>query len=321
MRNVLILMAGVFESVPDSVGLLRDRGFRVIFNHTGNSYSGIAPFRELLSGLDALVLGGGKVDETLFAEAKQLRVIASLGSGTDHIPLALARRHGVAVVNTRGANANAVAELAIGHLIGLMRRIAELNAATKRGEWASAMANMGREIRGKRVGLLGFGLVAQAFARKLQAFDADVYAYDTMPNVAAAQQYGVRFAAFDDIVEQSDILSLHLPGLADGRPLLAAEQFARMKDGVYLLNTARANLIDTAALAEAVVAGKVAAAAVDVYDREPVDPANPLLALDRVVTTPHIGASTFECVYDDCMIAARAIVDVFDGKTPQTLVN
>ncbi|WP_235886137.1 NAD(P)-dependent oxidoreductase [Paenibacillus cymbidii] len=318
---MLILMAGVFESVPDALGLLRERGFDVIFNPTGNSYCGITPFRELLPELDALVLGGGKLDESLFAEAKKLRVIASLGSGTDHIPLGLARQHGVAVVNTRGANASAVAELAIGHLIGLLRRIAELNSATKRGEWAGAMANMGREIRGKRVGLLGFGLVAQAFARKLQAFDADVYACDTMPNVAAALQYGVRFAAFDEIVEQSDILSLHMPGLADGQPLLGAGQFARMKDGVYLLNTARANLIDTAALAEAIGSGKVAAAAIDVYDREPVDPANPLLALERVVATPHIGASTYECVHDDCMLAVQAIVDVFEGKTPRTLVN
>lgn len=321
MKKVLVMMAGVLESVPDAVSKLEAAGFELIFNHTGDSYSGFEPFEHLIPDIDAFVLGGAKLDEAFLAKAAKLKIIVSLGSGVEHIPLALARRYDISVANTRGANANAVAELTIGMLICLQRDLIRLNADTKQVRWANAMDNVGSEIRGKKIGLLGFGTVAQSLARKLLAFDTHIFAFDTVPNAKAAEELQVTLCSFDDIIEHSDVISLHLPALKDNKPLIDSGYLARMKDGVVMINTARASLVDTAALVEALSCGKVRAAAVDVYDREPIDPANPLLRLDNVITTPHIGATTYESIHQDCMLCAEAIIDHFAGRTPKTLLN
>lgn len=246
-----------------------------------------------LADADALIVRSAtQVTPALLAAAPRLRVVARAGTGVDNIDVPAATARGVLVINAAGANSISVAELALGHMIALARGIAAGDAALKRGVWDKKRLT-GVELRGKVLGIVGLGRIGREVAFRARAFGMDVIAYDPFLATRAAEAAGVPLVDLDDLLTRADVVSLHVPALPETRHLLNRDRLARCRRGVRIVNTARGDLIDEAALADAIQSGQVAGAGLDVFEVEP--PADSrLTGLPQVVATPHIAASTIE---------------------------
>lgn len=236
-----------------------------------------------------------KVTRPIIEAGKKLKVIARGGIGLDNIDCDAAKEKGITVANTPGASSLSVAELAIGLMFAASRKIAKADAALKKGQWLKKEC-MGCELAGKTLGIIGIGGIGQALARIAGVLGMEVIATkrDLSSIPPALKELGVTVVSFDELLARADYISLHLPKTAESSLLISEPQFNKMKDGVIFINCARGGIVDEAALAQAVKSGKVAAAAVDVFAKEPPDQDNPLLGLENVILTPHIGASSVE---------------------------
>lgn len=224
--------------------------------------------------------------------AEELRVISRNGTGVDAIDLEACRRRGVAVLRAEGTNSRGVAELTLGLLLALARSLPFGDGCLKAGSW---QRRLGTELEGKTLGIIGCGRIGRIVARFALAMEMAVIAHDPFPDTAFVPSSSFRFAPLDDLFGSADFISLHCPLREGEMPLIGREALARMKRGAYLVNTARAGLVDSDAVLEALRNGHLAGYAVDVFDCEP-PPASPLLAHDRVIASPHIGAYTLESV-------------------------
>ncbi|MDW8070209.1 MAG: phosphoglycerate dehydrogenase [Anaerolineae bacterium] len=269
--------------------------------------------QELLPGCHGFIAGLDEIDRAAIEAATELKVIARYGVGVDNVDLAAARERGIVVTNTPGANAGAVAELTIGLMLALARSIPQANAALRAG---TATRVEGFSLEGKTVGLLGLGAIGKQVARRLQAFGCTVLAYDPVPDRSFAERYGVMLCSQDEVVARSDFLSLHLPALPETYGMVNATFLAQMKPGAFLINTARGELIDEAALLEALRSGHLRGAALDVFATEPPPPDHPLLALPQVIATPHIGAHTDGAMNMMGWMALRDCLAVLRGEEP-----
>ena len=246
-----------------------------------------------LENADALIVRSAtQVTAQVIAAAPKLRVIARAGTGVDNVDVPAATARGLLVMNAAGANSISVAELAVGFLVALARAIPAADASMKQGLWDKKRF-MGVELRGKVLGVVGFGRIGREVAARARAFGMDVLAYDPFLASRAADAAGVPLVQLDDLLGRADFLTLHVPALPETRHLINAERLARMKKGVRIVNTARGELIDDAALAAAIQSGQVAGAAIDVFDPEPPTDWT-LVKLPQVIATPHIAASTLE---------------------------
>jgi len=255
-------------------------------------------------GFDVLIIEADFVFEETFAAAPGLRFVgACRGDIGEHVDLDAALARGLTVVNTPGRNAVAVAELTIGLMLGLARRIAAAHAMIRGGQWASAVDNLtawqGIELSGKTAGLIGYGRVAREVARRLAAFEMEVIAYDPIASQAGDATKGGACASLvglEELLSRSDFVSIHAAVNAESRGLLGALELSWMKPSAYLINTARAAIVDEGALLDALRAGRMAGAGLDVYRVEPLPPDSPWLALDNVLLTPHMGGATGDVV-------------------------
>lgn len=315
-KTVLVTATNYSALCAEAKQLLETSGFHIIENKLGRPFT----FEELaivVPVVDAVVAGVDTWDEPVFKLAPNLKLIARFGVGVDNIDLDKAKQYGVKVTNVPAGNANAVAELTIGLLLSAIRNIPLLHESARQGEWNRAV---GLELAGKTVGLLGFGNIAQMVAKKLSGFEVNVIAYDKFPNEEKAKQLGVEMVSLEDVLRRGDIVSMHLPSLAETRRMMSVRQFDMMKPTAYFINTARGALVDEQALYEALRAGRIAGAAIDVYESEPVSADNPLFRLDNIVTTPHTAAETYETYRRVGLATARAIVDAFAGREPAHLL-
>lgn len=246
--------------------------------------------------------------ERVFAACPQLRLVSIWGTGTDHVDLASAARHNVAVANTPGVSARSIAEHTLALLFAVARRIPHMDAATRRGVWERGQSI---ELYGKTAGILGYGAVGREFARLALGIGMKVITWTMHPEHYA----GVPFTDLDDLYRAADVVSVHLRLSPETRSFIAAPQFASMKPGAILINTARGGLVDPAALVSALRSGQLAAAGLDVFEAEPADPADPLLALPNVVLTPHIGWLTSETFARSFSIAAENCRRLAAGET------
>ena len=253
------------------------------------------------------------VTEAMIAAAPRLRLIQKIGVGVNTIDLDAARRRNVLVANMPGTNSQAVAELALGLMLSVLRRIPALDAATKAGEgWTPnpALIDTMGEIAGRRVGFLGFGEVPRRLAPAIAALGGQVLRHDP----AAADDAAGRAVDLDTLFAESDILSLHVP-LTDGtRHIVDAARLGRMRPGAILINTARGELVDEAALADAIRGGRLRGAGLDVFEAEPVLPDNPLLALPQIVATPHLAWLTPETLARSIVVARENCRRVAAGE-------
>lgn len=270
-----------------------------------------------LAGYHALVARAGLFRAGLLERLPGLRAIAGHGAGTDHIDVAAAARLGIVVTNTPGCNARAAAELTIGLLLDVSRRISLANYLLRRsGDWEGGV-HLGVQLEGRTLGLLGFGHIARAVAGLARAFGMTVMAHDPYVAGSVMQAAGVTpCERLDDLLRAAHAVSLHMPCTPATVHIINAERISTMRRGAFLINAARGALVDETALYDALQSGHLAGAGLDVLEREPPDPANPLLTLDTVVVTPHLGGSTQEALAAIARTAAEQIRICLTGGTP-----
>jgi D-3-phosphoglycerate dehydrogenase len=282
---VKVLVADPLE--PEAIERLRSAGFEVI-ERTGLQGEALVA---AVAGVAALIVRGGtKVTADVLRGANALKLVVRAGTGLDNVDAVVARERGIEVRNTPAANAVSVAELAIGLLLAFERGIAPAAEALRAGRWEKNRP-LGREIAGRRLGLIGFGRIGREMAARARAFEMEVWAHDTLLPAWPAGFEWVKPVSLAELLPAVDVLSLHVPLGTETRGLLGAAELARMKPGAILINTARGGLVDEAALHAALVAGRLRGAILDVFATEPPG-GHPLLALPNVLATPHLGAST-----------------------------
>jgi len=279
-----------------------------------------SPLEEIIAGFDAIVIRSAtRIDAALIERADRLKAIGRAGVGVDNVDVTAATRRGIVVCNAPEATVVSAAEHALGLLLALARNIPQAHAALKAGSWERERF-AGIELAGKTLGVLGLGRIGRQVARRALGLGLRVVAYDPYVALERFRELGVEAAATpEEVYDQADLITLHLPLTDATRGLLGREAFARMRDGVRIVNAARGGLIDEEALAEAIAAGKVAGAALDVFATEPY--AGPLLELEQVVVTPHLAGSTTEAQDRAGLIIAEQIAAALAGELVQTAVN
>jgi D-3-phosphoglycerate dehydrogenase / 2-oxoglutarate reductase len=271
-----------------AVEQLREPGWVVL---TADQLDG--KLAEHLESADALIVRSAvQADAKLLEHAKKLRVIGRAGVGVDNIDLDAATHKGIAVMNTPGANAVAVAEHTLGMMLAMARLLCRADALMHAGKWEKKSLQ-GTELRAKTLGIVGLGRVGMEVARRARAFGMEVVGHDPFVSVAVAKEQGIRVTTMDELYAAADYITLHVGLTAQTAGMINQSSIAKMKKGVRLVNCARGELIIEADLAQALKEGRVAAAALDVFTEEPLK-ASPLMALDNALLTPHIGGSTHE---------------------------
>ncbi len=268
---------------------------------------------KFLPGCNGYIAGLDTIDRAALAAAGKLKVIARYGVGVDNVDLQAAREKGIVVTNMPGANSVSVAELTIALILALARQLPNAVAATRTGGWPRLN---GVSLDGKSVGLLGLGAVGKQVARRLQGFDCRIQAYDLFPDEGFARGYNVALLPLQDVLGQSDFVSLHVPLTAETRGMVNSAFIAQMKPGAYLVNTARGELIDESALMEALKSGYLCGAALDVFAKEPPGADNLLLALPQVIVTPHCASHTDGATNAMGWMALRDCLAVLRGQEP-----
>jgi len=316
-KKVLVTATNYSKLCANAKQLLLDYGCEIMENPYGRPLT-FEELKEVVGSVDGVIAGVDTWNEEVFQLAPQLQGIARFGVGVDNIDLAAARKYGIQVTNVPRGNANAVAELAVGLMIAVRRSIPLLDQSTKNGGWDRFV---GSELAGGTVGLLGFGNIAQLTAKKLKGFDVDLIAYDKYPDAAKAAEYGVKLTTFEQVLTDSDIVSMHLPSLNETYHIMNDGAFSMMKSSAVFINTARGAVVDEQALARALTSGVIAGAAIDVYEAEPVSADNPILRTRNLITTPHTAAETYETYERVSMVTAQALLDIFEGREPQHLLT
>jgi phosphoglycerate dehydrogenase-like enzyme len=284
----------------------------VIYNPLGRPLTS-DEVRDLLPGVHGYIAGLDLIDAAALAAADCLRVISRYGVGVERVDLAAAQSRQVTVTNTPAANAAAVAELTIGLLVALARQIPHLANTLKKGDWTRAN---GQSIEGKTIGLLGFGAIGRLVAERLQGWHCTLIAYDPFCEPDEMQRRGVQAVSVDEVLLRSDFVSLHLPVTEETKHSVNAAFLAKMKPASYLINTARGELIDPAALLEALNRGQLAGAALDAFAEEPPAKDDMLVAHPHVIGTPHIGANTDGAANRMGWMALKDCLAVLAGEAP-----
>jgi D-3-phosphoglycerate dehydrogenase len=273
-----------------------------------------------LKDADALIVRSAtKVTQELLDGAPKLRAVARAGTGVDNVDVPAATKRGIVVMNAPGANSLSVAELAMGLMLSMARNIPAADASMKSSKWEKTKFG-GAEIRSKTLGLVGFGRIGQEVASRAHAFDMVVVAHDPFISAETATSLGVTLVSLDELCARADYISLHLPSLPSTRHVFNAERFALCKKGVRIINTARGELIDEQALADAIESGQVGGAGLDVFDVEPPKDWR-LATLPQVVATPHIAASTREAQEQVGAETASALRDFLKEGIIRNAVN
>ncbi len=266
-----------------------------------------------------LVRSATKVDAEAIAAAPHLKVIARAGVGLDNVDIKAATAAGVMVVNAPTSNIISAAELTVGHILSLARHIPAAHSALAQGKWKRS-AYTGVELYEKTVGIIGLGRIGALITARLQAFGTNVVAYDPYVTSARAQQLGVQLLSLDDLLAQSDFITIHMPKTPETTGMIGTEQLALMKPSAFIVNVARGGLIDEEALHDALVAKTIAGAGLDVFVSEPPTD-SPLLALENVIVTPHLGASTDEAQEKAGVSVAKSVRLALGGELVPDAVN
>jgi len=275
---------------------------------------------EAIAAYDALIVRSRtKVTKEVLSRGKRLKVVGRAGVGVDNIDVEVATSRKVVVVNAPTASTVSVAELAVGHMISLFRHLPEADRSVKAGKWEKAKLE-GRELFGKTLGLFGSGRIGAEVARRAQAFGMRVIAYDPYLPPTAAESLGIHLVDKERLFRDADVLSIHAALTAETRGIVGRSELATMKRGAILVNCARGEIVDERALAEALRAGTIGGAALDVFEKEP-PVGSPLLSAPNVVFTPHLGASTIEGQARGGAIVAEQVLKVLEGNRPEFVVN
>jgi len=256
----------------------------------------------------------------LLDAAPKLKVIARAGTGLDNVDIPAATERGVVVMNTPGQNSNAAAELAVGMLFALSRHVTRGTAGLKSGKWEKKKLR-GRELKGKTLGVIGLGNIGAIVAELGRGIKMKVLGYDPYLSADQIKARGAEPVSFDEMLPRADYVTIHVPRTEETANLFNAETINQMKDGAYLINCARGGLVDEEALCDALEAGKLAGAALDVFQTEPPAENHRLLFRDELVCTPHLGASTEEAQINVAVAAAEQIIKFLQKGEAVNAVN
>lgn len=303
---------------PDGIRILEETEGLALDDRVGATREQL---RESLRGAAGLIVRSGtRVDEDLLGAADALEVIGRAGVGLDNIDLGFATRRGVAVLNAPAGNTISTTELAFGLLLAAARRIPAADRSVRGGAW-DRRGLSGMQLCGHTLGVVGMGRIGSEMARRARAFGLGVLGYDPYVEPDRAEELGVRMVELDELLARSDFVSLHLPLTEETQGLLDAARIARMRPGAILVNAARGGLVDEEALAEALRSGHLAAAALDVFETEPLPAGHPLRDAPNLVLTPHIGASTPEAQARVAVEIAVAVRDALLAGDLRAAVN
>ena len=281
--NALVISTSSFDidNNPPIQHLLQ-QGMQIITNPHRRKLTEDEIIELLSGGAIGLIAGIEPLTERVFQSAKNLKVISRCGAGLDSVDLVAARNHGITVLNTPEAPAQAVAELTMGFILSLLRQISQIDQSVRQGEWPRTQ---GRLLAAQTVGIIGLGHIGRRVARLCQAFEANVIVHDPYANQVPT---GVALMPLEQLLATADIITLHLPYAPDTHHLLNARAFATMKPEAIVINAARGGLVDENALAEALQTGKLSAAALDVFEQEPYH--GPLIECSNIILTSHVGS-------------------------------
>jgi len=284
--------------------------------------TGLAPeeLKGIIGGYDGLVIRSAtKVTEDLLSAADNLKVVGRAGIGLDNVDIPAATKRGVVVMNTPGGNVVTTAEHAIAMMLSLSRNIPEGTASLKDGRWDKKKLQ-GREIFNKILGVIGYGNIGSIVADRARGLKMKVLVHDPFVTPEQIEKAGFEYASLNDLYAQADYITIHVPKLKDTIGLVNKDAFAKMKDGVMLVNCARGGIVDEADLCDAMQSGKVAGAALDVFETEPPEE-SPLFDFERFICTPHLGASTREAQTNVAVAVADQIIDYLKNGTIRNAVN
>jgi len=278
---------------------------------------------EAVKDADFIMNFRAKLTEPILRAAKKARLVQVLSAGYDRLDLKLLRELKIPVANNGGANSWAVADHAVLAMLTLYRRMLHADPAVRAGKWSAAIDGLNTfEMANKVVGIMGFGNIGQKVARRVQAFDAVVQYYDKFPlKPERERELNAKRVTLEELFRTSDIISCHAPLTNETRHVVGGKHLAMMKPSAILINTSRGEVVDETALYEALQQKKIAGAGLDVFNKEPVDPNNPLLKLDNVVVSPHCAGTTWDTWFRRADFAYKNMKGVWDGKAPQAVAT
>ena len=279
--------------------------------------------KAIVSDADFIMVYRAPLDDEVLRAANKARMVQLLAAGYDSMNLPLMAALEVPCANNGGANSWAVADHAVLLMLSLYKRQMHTDPATRQGRWSAPVSGTNTfEMADKLVGVLGIGNIGRQVARRVQGFDADVQYYDLYPlSEERERELDVRRVSLDELFRSSDILTCHTPLTPQTHHIVNRERLAMMKPTAVVINTSRGPVVDEAALIEALQEGRIAGAGLDVFEQEPVDPANPLLQMDNVVVTPHIAGTTWNTWFRRAEFAYRNMRRVWDGEAPLAIAQ
>jgi D-3-phosphoglycerate dehydrogenase len=277
---------------------------------------------EIIEGVDGLITRGSiRITREMMERSPRLKAVGVHGMGCDHVDLEAARDLGKVVCNTPDALTVTVAEMTMAIMLGALRRIVAADKATRHGGWNRKYGDLiGHELAGKTVGIVGLGRIGTATARRVRAFDADVVYWSRTRKPDVEEELGIRWMTLDELLGACDVVSLHVPGTPETHRLIGEREIGLMKDGVMLVNMARGRVVDEAEVIKALKSGKIGYAALDVFEVEPIEADNPLLGMDNVILTPHLGACTHEGMANMAVQVAEGVLKAMRGERPDNPV-
>lgn len=316
MKKILVTATNYNELCQEGLHLLERNGYQVILTPFSRPHTE-EELLHVIGDVDGAIANVDLWTEKVMDAAPNLKVIARFGTGYDTVDLESARQHGIIVTNCPGLNASAVAEHAVALMLAALRHVPYLDNETKQGEWVRMMFH---ELAGKKIGILGLGHVGQHFAKILRGFDVEILAYNRTPKLDMANNLGVRLCSFEEILRESDLISIHLAGNAETYHIIDEYALSLVKPTCMIVNTGRGFIVDEQAMYQALTGGRLEAFATDVFEEEPVKADNLLLSLPNVICTPHIAGQTYENYQKTGLETAKAVVAVLSGKAPNNRI-
>jgi len=312
-KHVLVTATSFGKDDPTVINELEERVGHVRYNPFGRPMNSDELISQL-EGCHGVIAGLDYFDASVIQSSKSLKVIARYGVGVDRVDLEAAKNAGVVVTNTPGANTVSVAELTVGMMICLARSLPQAIAATKSGEWPRYS---GLAIEGKTIGLIGLGSIGKKVSELLQPFQCRILAYDPFADSDFALKHNIKILPINKVLGQSDFISLHLPVTVATKGLVNKSFLESMKQGAYLINTSRGELVDEHALYEALIEGHLRGVATDVFSKEPPGSDNILINLPQVIATPHLGAHSDSATTAMGKMALVECLSVLSGQEPR----
>lgn len=313
-KKVLVAKPLYQKFSPTGYKMLVDAGYDVVCTDLLRDYNR-EELLPLIGDIDGCVANCEPWTAEAIAAAPKLKVLARYGTGMNSVDTEAAKARGIVCTNCPGVNANPVAEHIMMFILAALRDLPRMNDMTRNGIWENLNFH---EVKGKTVGIIGFGYIGKLVAKKLTGFDCKVISYDVYPDYETAEKYNVTFTSFEELMSTSDIICILVPLLPSTENMINRESLALTKPGVVFVTDARGEVVDEAAMYDALVSGHVAYFASDVFVHEPATPENtPLLTLPNVIATSHNGAESFENLENCGIMTAQQVIDVLEGREPQ----